>query len=533
MTGSTAPANSTMFADMKFSDYLQIASRRRWYVILSAIGFFVTAGVTAYRLPNIFRAETTILVDSQQVPDKYVPNVITGDIAGRLSTLQQQVLSPTRLKKLVETEGLYPAKDGRPEEDVIRGVSKGITVAATDPGGGGKLGAFKITYSSRNREEVARIANHLANMFIEENLKAREDQTQGTAQFLEDRLTETKRRLDEADAQLRSIKSHNIDELPEAKPYHLEALAGLRGQLQGIQDKINQDKRDKTILESMLNSGGSAPTVDVDSGAGGTAVVSSTDAQLGQLEAKLSELRMKYGPAHPDVRRVQGEIDRLKKQIASQPQDAQAAIPVDNKPAIQSSHTERKNPVLQAQIEKLDEEIRDQTKLIAPIQERIDFHTNKLAQEPIFEQQIARLQQDYDILKTQYTALLDKKQGAEMSYALEVHQKGERFVPLDVAQMPRNPAAPNRMLITVAGLFVGLIVGAALAAIVDLNDESVRTESEAARIFGAPVLGGIPKIVSKQERNTHRLRAVGLVTGMVAASTVLGILFAFVTKGLL
>jgi succinoglycan biosynthesis transport protein ExoP len=524
-------SNSSLLGELTLSDYLQIARRRRWFIILSSIGLLVAAGVTAYRLPNVYKAETTILVDSQQVPDKYVPAIVTGDIAGRLSTLQQQVLSPTRLKKLVENEGLYPDSSGKTEEAVIRGVSKGITVAATDPGGG-KLSAFKITYSSRNRAEVAQITNHLAQMFIGENEKVRVDMTQDTAQFLEDQLKDKKRQLDETDAQLRSIKSHNIEDLPESKPYHMEALATLRGQVQAIQDKISQDQRDKSILESMLDNGGPAPTLDVDSGQSGVAGVSSNEAQLHKLEAKLAELRGKYGPAHPDVRRTQQEIDRLKKQIADEPHDAQGVV-ADQKPAIQPDRTQHKNPVVQAQIEKLDEEIKEQTKLLPPLQERMEFHTSKLAQEPVFEQQIARLQQDYDSLKTQYSALLDKKQGAEMSYALEVHQKGERFVVLDAAQTPTAPAAPNRLLITIAGLFGGLMLGAALAAIAEMNDESVRTESEAVRIFGKPILGGIPRIISGNERVANMWRAAGLILGTVAGSIVLGLLVAFVSKGLL
>ena len=83
-------SNSSLLGELTLSDYLQIARRRRWFIVLSSIGLLIGAGVTAYRLPNVYKAETTILVDSQQVPDKYVPAIVTGDIAGRLSTLQQQ-----------------------------------------------------------------------------------------------------------------------------------------------------------------------------------------------------------------------------------------------------------------------------------------------------------------------------------------------------------------------------------------------------------------------------------------------------------
>jgi polysaccharide biosynthesis transport protein len=279
----------------------------------------------------------------------------------------------------------------------------------------------------------------------------------------------------------------------------------------------------------MFVAGGPAPTVDVDGEQGSGGGLSSDEARIQKLETKLSELRVRYGPAHPDVRKTQNEIDRLRKIIANAPRNSPA---VDAKPAIQPDRMSLRNPVLQAQIDKFDEDIREQTKLLQPLQERMEFHTSKLAQVPVFEQQIARLQQDYEFSKMQYTGLLEKKQGAEMSYALEIRQKAERFVVLDAAQTPLRPAAPNRILITLAGLAGGLVFGVALAAAAEIKDESVRNETEAARICGKPVLGGIPGIVSLQERLARRWRAAGLVAGTVAGSVVLGLLFSFVSKRL-
>src|SRR5947208_6633397 len=130
------------------------------------MALFVFASVFAYRLPNIYRAETVILVDSAQVPDKYVPTINTGDIAGRLTTLQQQVLSPTRLKKLVESEGMFPeARGNRTEEEIINSVQKSIVVEAANQGPG-KTRTFRIAYSSRERDTLGRLANALGRRFI-------------------------------------------------------------------------------------------------------------------------------------------------------------------------------------------------------------------------------------------------------------------------------------------------------------------------------------------------------------------------------
>jgi polysaccharide biosynthesis transport protein len=523
---STQESSGYDLSDLKIGDYLEIAHRRRWWIILSALGMFIASTVVAYRLKNVYRAETVILVDSSQVPYNYVASVVTTDIAARLTTLQQQVLSPTRLKKLVEAEGLFPDPSGqRTEDDIIHSVQNSITVDLFNPGG--KMGAFRIAYTSKRQNEVARVANSLAQMFVEENLKAREEQTSGTAQFLEEQMAATKRELDETDSQLRNIKSKNIFDLPETKPYHMEALATLRGQIQTIQDKISQDQRDKAILQSMLISGGPAPTIDVDNGEGGQINVTPDQVQVQKLEARLSELRARYGPAHPEVRRTQNEIDQLKKKIANTPADAVAAV--NQKPAIQVEKASPRNPVLQAQIEKLDDDIKEQSKLLPALEQRMEFHTGKLAAEPIFEQKISSLQQDYDSLKRQYASLVEKKQAADMSYALEVRQKAEKFVVLDAAQTPLKPAAPNRAMISFVGLLGGLLMGVALAAGIDMSDESVRSESEAARLLGKPVLSGIPLLVSVKERTAMRFRVAGMLAGTLVGSLALGLLLSLVS----
>ncbi len=514
-----------LFGEMNLGTYLEIARRRKSWIILTSIGFFIAMSVFARRLPDIYMAETVILVDSAQVPDKYVPAINTGDIAGRLTTLQQQVLSPTRLKTLVESQGLYPDPTGKSTEaEVIRGVQKSIVVEVVNPGAG-KMSAFRIEYSGRRREIVAPVANQLAQMFIAENLRARVYQAEDTAQFLHEQLLETKRQLDLKDAQLREIKSHNILELPESKAYHMEALANLRTQVQTIQDKIQQDQREKSMVQSMLLSNEQAPTVDVNglptAAVGG---VYQTEAQ--KLEAKLSQLRSRYGPGHPDIRKTQDEINRLKQKTASEA-SSNAAV-VDQQLAAPAPHQRRRNPVLEAQIAKLDEEIQDQTRLLQPLEARMQFHESKLQAIPAFEQQIARLQQDYDILKTQYTGLLDKEKAAEISHALEVRQKGEKFEILDAAATPEKPAAPNRFLISLGGLIGGLLAGFVLAAAADMNDESVRSESEAARIFGKPVLAGVPRIVSIRERRARRLRAASMLAGTVVGSAAFGLALSFV-----
>lgn len=528
-TDNHSVANLHLGEGMHLGMYWEIAVRRKWWIVLSALGMFLFTMIFVWGLPDIYKAETVVQVDSAQVMAPLVAPINNGDIAGRLATLQQQVLSPTRLKKLVESEGLYPDKSGKKtKEQIVKSLQKSIVV---DVGtlGAGKLSTFKIAYSSPRQEEVARVANHLAQMFIDENESARIRFAEDTTQFLQEQMEETKRELDEKDAQLGAIKSRNVLELPESKPYHMEALANLRTQVQAIQDKIQQDQREKAVLQSMMLSGDDAPTVDVGGGMGGS--TNPYDAQISKLESKLSDLRSRYGPGHPDVRRTQDELDKLKAKAAVEAKDNPRPPAEVQKPVVQVTRKHR-NPVLEAQIANLDDEIQAQNKLLPPLQAQMQLHEVKLEQIPAFEQQIARLQQDYDALRVQYAALRDKEKTAEISHALEVHQKGEKFEVLDAAVTPHAPAFPNRPFISLAGLFGGLLAGMALASFADMNDLSVRSENEAARIVGSLVLSAVPEIVSAKKRRSQKLHVVGMVAATVTGSLAAGFLLSLLAGGL-
>ena len=82
----------------------------------------------SYRLPNLYSSETVIMVDPQKVPDAYVKSTVTGDVRNRLGTLSQQILSSTRLQKIIDTLNLYPEERKKlAREDVITQMRKDIS----------------------------------------------------------------------------------------------------------------------------------------------------------------------------------------------------------------------------------------------------------------------------------------------------------------------------------------------------------------------------------------------------------------------
>jgi len=77
--------------NVQIREYLDLARRRKMWIVLFALGISLCIAVVALRLPNEYRAETTILVNPQKVNENYVSTTVSGSIADRLSTIRQEV----------------------------------------------------------------------------------------------------------------------------------------------------------------------------------------------------------------------------------------------------------------------------------------------------------------------------------------------------------------------------------------------------------------------------------------------------------
>jgi polysaccharide biosynthesis transport protein len=176
-------------------------SRRKWMAVLVFLAPAV-AGITIIAsLPNMYRSTALVLVERQQVPEALVRPTVTSELETRLHTISQEILSRSRLEDLIRRFGLYPElrRDNAVMEDIIERMRRDVSLelkASEGRGHAGTTTSFALSYRGRNPQTVAMVTNTLASFYIEENLKVRERQAAGTAQFLKAKLAEAKHRLD-------------------------------------------------------------------------------------------------------------------------------------------------------------------------------------------------------------------------------------------------------------------------------------------------------------------------------------------------
>lgn len=518
------------------SDILFALWRRiHWVLVTTALVFGITAMVV-WRLPDLYRADTLILVDPQKVPEKYVTTTVSMDVAGRLSTISQQIMSSTRLQRIIDTYELYKDLKGRrTQEEIIDKMRADIKVEVVRnfDGAGRMLGAFRIAYQGQNPNVVAQVCNQLASLFIEENLKVREQQAEGTSEFIDTQLALAKKNLEEMENKLREFKLQHVGELPEQAGANMATISRLQAQFQAETDALNRARQQEVFHQSaMATYSGGAPGPDGEPVSASPLPVSESLARLRQQRASveniLQQLTLRYSDTHPDVVRAKTLLDSVKKQIEAEEQRLAAAPPASPAapPAatLQRRPAESKDPLLmhRSQLKMIQAEIQHRQEEQKRIMAQIQGYQARLDTMPIREQQILDVQRDYEVGRSQYQSLLEKKMAADMASDLEKRQKSERFTILDPARIPEKPYKPNRWAIDIAGFVFGLGLGVGLAFLRELQDSSIKKEEEITS-FGLRILARIPPVVTAEEKLAQRRRKLrNWALGTVATAMALG-----------
>jgi polysaccharide chain length determinant protein (PEP-CTERM system associated) len=506
---------------------------RKWLILGTFLLVSAATFVASSSLPNIYTSSTLILVDPQKVPESYVKSTVTGDLRNRLGTLQQQILSATRLQKIVDSLNLYPVqRKTMAREDVIAMMQKDVSVSVVGNYGGSQdLEAFRIGFSGRDARLVAQVANDLATQFIDENLKAREQQSTGTTEFLQNQLQETKKVLEAQEAKLKEFKLRHIGEMPDQQSANLQILGQLQSQLQLEGEALSRAEQQRSTLQVLMPQ--SAPAVDLDetdpksSSNTTSATPPQKETLLTTLKAHLTVLQQRYGDQHPEIRKLNAQIaDEEAKGVSTKASPAEVVATVPNEPKLEAPPAKKapivpprySNPVLQSQLRAATDEISKHQAEQRRLSKQIGAYQAKLEAIPVREQEITALVRDYEISKAHYSQLLDKQLSAETATQLEIRQKGEKFSILDPAQPAERPSSPNRVLIDAAGSVVGLGLGLLLALVTDFFGVSITAPQQITEAFGIPVLEVIPVIQTFTDRRIRKRRLIWATVSCLVAT---------------
>jgi polysaccharide chain length determinant protein (PEP-CTERM system associated) len=532
---------------MDIEDYLNIVRRNISWILGPTLAGLTIAVVVAFLWPDTYVSVARIRVVPPQVPERLLATNVNMQMAERVSAMTQTILSRTQLTNIIQMYDLYRKDRERlPMEDIVERMTKDVFVGNLQQLGGSRnAAAFVIRFSYENRYVAQRVTNELMTRFISENTRERNRQSEQTTLFFRDEYEKARADLDEIERRITAFRLENPGALPDQVGSTLSQVSALEARISTLNSSVGRANQEKLYLEGelratreklnqlqqLLAAQAEAGVITPDTRPGGRP--SELDEQIQQAEREVQSLergleRMleQYTPEYPDVKRVKARLETARKErdallnkklAVNQAVDrASTASPGAPRRPAAAIPRNREIAELEATIVRLQNNIRAKEmeaegylKEIAEAERRSREISSRLDRAPIASAQLEQLMRDYDLAKRRYDDLRIKVTQTQMARAAEERGQGETLEVLDNPTLPSTPTAPNRPLIIGAGVIIGFILGAGLAAFREGKDHSLKTLKDVRAYSQFNVLGSVPLL--ENDLVVRRRRRIAII----------------------
>jgi uncharacterized protein involved in exopolysaccharide biosynthesis len=542
--------------------YLAVIKRRKYQFILPAVIVFFLATVVTFLLPPVYKSTATILIEAQEIPSELVQSTVTGYVEQRLQAITQLVLSRTRLSEIINRFELYQDLRRRySTEEIVENMREDIqmepiTAEVINPQSGrpgSATIAFTLSYEGKDPRKVAQVANVLTSLYLEENLRNREEKARTTFEFLENQLTQLRQEIVVTEKRIAAFKEKHINALPELMQINLQTMERLRREIDAKEEEIKTLVNRKIYLEGQLASVEPAmynvtldgkrvmtPKEELEALRSQYLSLRSTHSemhpdvislkkrveamesevstrdtlrelyrQLQEKEKELAQLSKNYSGNHPDVIKLNKEVAGLREEVKN----------LSEKQTVLKAENEKpENPAyinLQTQIASTRMEIDNAREELTLLKKKYDDYQQRVENTPQVEQEYRALQRDYTNAQAKYQETMNRLLAAREAKGLEESRMAEKFTIIDPPVMPEKPDRPNRLALLLVGMVLSVGSGVGFGSMAEYMDRSVRSPDELAQVSGQPVLAVIPYLETPGDLLKRRRRRWAIAGGSI------------------
>ncbi len=512
---------SVEFRSRKPAEYFGIVRKRKWLILLPTIAVGLAISYVVFRLPDIYESTTLIVVKPSTLPNSVVPTIEEETLTRELTSISQVVTSRSSLQPLMEKYDLYKEerRRGEPMELLIDAMRKQIKVEVNTSNHEITNG-FNITYRGRDPKTTQAVAAELAGKYIDEQTKSTINGGASAKQFIEEQVRQAKEELDTIDTQRLKYLQENLDHIPSQSQALVGRLTALhegqkaliaeQGRSRDLAAAYRSQLADitKSYQEEMALS--AENTTDPKT----TVAWANLVAKKSELENELQSLLSQYKEKHPDVVAKKQQLEAVKRDQDQMIADWKDRIE-ERKQKLQQLSDPRILS-LKTQIAIMDGDTERQQKLLNETNQQIAELDSRINAIPNAEVGLEAIDREYQTKKANYDNLLAQQQKVVIGADAAKDQQSSGIQLVDPANLPEQPVAPKRFMLTVAGFGIGLAIGFLLAVAFELRRLfTIQTTEDAKHYTGLPVLASIPELLTVAEaRALPRRRVFALAAGI-------------------
>ncbi|MDR3538044.1 MAG: GNVR domain-containing protein [Acetobacteraceae bacterium] len=484
------------------SQYLRAAWRRRWLGVVVAWLVCGAGWVGVYLIPNQYESTARLFVDADAILTPLLRGLAADSApTTQLEILQRTLLSRPNLEKLVSKTDLDLTLNGPSDrERLLSRLAGDVKVTPQTKN------LFTITYRDKSPKLAHDVVQTLLTIFVESATGSNRTDMENARRFLEHQISSYEQQLRGAEKRRADFRARYIEVLPNDTNPNVPALEGARNQAQALEGRLQDALIARDALKQEVEA--TPPMVVVETGPGqgigaNGLPVAVPKTRLQEAEDQLRMLLLRDTENHPDVIAQRKLIESLK---AAPPENAGPARATSAASAVAAASTaagrDASNNTMKRSV---PNQIYDQlkvklidadTQLISLQRQRDEAvrYRDKLEkiqrEQPGLLAEYQNMDRDYSVLRRNYEELLSRLQSANIAQAADTQADKVKLQIIDPPEVPRLPAAPNRLLLITGVLLGGLVAGAGTTVLFGQLDRSFSTVDEL-RSLGLPVLGGI------------------------------------------
>jgi polysaccharide biosynthesis transport protein len=479
------PIGSTDFTEeLDFQKYWLALQRRWWVVALTAVTCTSLGGIYALRQPKIYQANGQIIIKDDQSAQLTGIDAKTGEIkaltqkSDPLSTEAEVLKSRPVLAAVASSLNLKNSKGTLID---AKALSEKLTVkpiAGTD--------ILRLMYESEQRGVATQVINQVMEAYISSNIRVNQSQAEKARQFIEAELKLKEVVVHQAEDELRRFREANgLVALERETEEAVKNMGLLNQNIDSSTALLSQAEARVTQLRNQVG-------MDVDTALQINALNQSKTVQKALedwrlAQAELAKQRTIYRDEAPEIMVLMEQVRAAAAILNNQTQDVTGdpiAVSVDR---LQLSKTQQD---LVTDLAKAEVEWISLRQGLASLSQSRSQALSKYRSIPSLEATQRELQRQVDAAQTTYKTLLTKLQ--EVQVAKNQTVGNARIV--SNAILSEELAGSKIFLLLLGSGVSGLLVGIALAFLIDYADRSVKTLKEAKNLLPYPVLGMIPQV---------------------------------------
>src|SRR6202161_4893809 len=186
--------------------YVGVVRRRHLHFLVPLFVAWAIVWGASWVLAPRYQSSTLFLVEQPTMPKDYVTPNVNDDLQERMQSITQQILSRTRLLHIIDQFRLYVSPHSqRSADQKVDRMRKDIAIDLVRDERN-QITAFNVSYSSRDPRIAQQVTSELTNLFINENLEVRQQQSEDTTSFLPSQLETARKTLSAQEEQIREFK---------------------------------------------------------------------------------------------------------------------------------------------------------------------------------------------------------------------------------------------------------------------------------------------------------------------------------------